>query len=144
MIVLTESVMSLVEFLLKLENWKVATFSKINSGKALKALTGFFRNWRRVALNKNATVTHETVAKPIRFKRKPVTSKYKPQKLKRTNLNLFDQIDIYFFKSTFIFSDPHLFFQIHIYFFKSTFILLKNLDLIDKFRLDKINCDFMK
>ena len=57
---LSESAIRVVEFLLKLENWKLITFIEINSVKALKALTGFFRNWGRVASNKNATLTQET------------------------------------------------------------------------------------
>ena len=44
MTMLSESVMPLVAFLVKLENWKLKEFIEINSGKALKALTGFFRN----------------------------------------------------------------------------------------------------
>ena len=46
---------------------------------------------------------------------KPITNKYKLWKLKRTNLDLFVQIDI-------CFSNPRLFSQIDIYFFKPTFI----------------------
>lgn len=38
------------------------------------------------------------------------------------NPNLFDQIDIYFFKSKTIFSNWHLFFQIDIYLLKSELI----------------------
>ena len=68
MIELSESATWLVEFLVKLENWKLITIIEINSVKALKALTVFFRNWGGVASNRNATFMQETVAKPMLFR----------------------------------------------------------------------------
>ena len=68
--VLTESVVPLVAFLVKLENWKMKLFIEMNSGKARKALRGFLRNYRRVASIKSGTFTHETVTNPMWIKRK--------------------------------------------------------------------------
>ena len=68
MIDLSASAIRFVEFLAKLENWKLITFIEIGSVKALKAITGFFRNWGRVASNKNATFTQETVTKSMLLK----------------------------------------------------------------------------